>query len=125
MTGWGKPDLPYTASRLTYVYGALVVGSQAVRYASDLPPDPAKDWDLMVPFARWRSAVASIPKTAVPNGNRGWRFERRGVGFDVWPDELARYLDEATSPHRVRAKPGPAYAVDLVNSLVYVAHRKC
>jgi len=123
MKGWEKGDLPELVHRLTQRHQAILVGSQAQRYAEGLGPDPAKDWDLFVPFGAWRRAAMSIPRSAQTNGNRGWHFEKDGVVLDVWPDELARYFEEATSPDRVRAKPGPCFAVDLSTGIVFRAER--
>lgn len=119
-------DLPRAVAALVYLHGALVTGSQAERYAAGEGPDPDRDWDLLVPFGAWREAASRIPRTARPNGNRGWRFATKdGAQVDVWPDELARFFGEATSPTRVRAKPGrPAYAVDVRAGIVFKAERK-
>jgi hypothetical protein len=121
---WPPDILPPVVARLTQKHGAIVVGSQAARYASELLPDETRDWDLFVPLANWHAAAKCIPMDSKPNGRRGWRFVKDGTTFDVWPDDLARYFDEATSPHRERAKAGPAFAVDLRAQIAFRADRK-
>lgn len=121
---WNPDQLPKKVSKLVTRCHAVIVGSQAELCARGLDPSLLKDWDLFVPYHYWSDAVRLIPMTSVPNGRRGWRFVRDGVGFDVWPDELSRYLSEATSDDRIRAKPNQsAYAVDLNAKLVFQALR--
>lgn len=124
MKVWTADQLPAIVWLLAEKHGAVVVGSQAARYAEGLGPDASRDWDLFVPLANWHAASKHVPMNSKPNGRRGWRFVEKETTFDVWPDELARYFDEATSPHRVRARPGPAFAVDLRAQIVFRADRR-
>jgi len=118
LSRWVRTDLPERVHWLTHRHRAILVGSQARRYANGLKPDPKKDWDLFVPYSAWREAALSIPKDARPNGNRGWRFESDGASIDVWPDDLWRFFEEATS---LRGKSGPQFAVDLSAGIIFKA----
>lgn len=121
---WSQSALPKAVSKLVYLYGAFIVGSQAELYAKGLRPSSNHDWDILVPWIEWRRAAHVISMDAVPNGNRGWRFAQGEVVIDVWPDEVARFLGEATSEVRVRAKPGQmAYAASPKSGLVISALR--
>lgn len=118
------PTFPRHLIVLVTVHRAILVGSQAERYAHGLDPAMDKDWDLFIPYHHWAEATKTIPMTCLPNGRRGWRYSVDKTNYDVWPDDLARYMEEATSATRVRAKPGqPAYAVDLNNQILIRADR--
>lgn len=98
--------------------GALVVGSQATRFAIGEMPAHDRDWDLFVPFAHWRRAAMLVPRAATLNGNRGLRVADPRV--DVWPDELQRFLEEATADDG-KKRPTTQHVVSLVTGLVIEA----
>lgn len=107
--------------------GAVIVGGQAKRYAEGEMPDPTKDWDVFVPFASWRRAAMLLPLRSLGlNGNRGFRVRAtNGLKdtIDVWPDELARFLEESTGSEHVSARKGPQYALVLKTGLIVRAER--
>lgn len=112
---WGKTDLPQVVFGLCY-RGGLIMGSQAKAYVEGKEPLVGHDWDIMVPFAVWHQVCGVIPRTAVPNGFRGWRFSIDGVEVDVWPDDLQRCLQQAS-----RHKGERVYALDIKTGFVFSA----
>lgn len=117
--------VPQVVAQLSSL-GAVIVGGQAKQYAEGEMPDPSKDWDVFVPFASWRRAAMLLPLRSLGlNGNRGFRLRasKPHGSIDVWPDELARFLEESTGSEHVSARKGPQYALILKTGLVVRAER--
>jgi hypothetical protein len=82
--------LPPLVRRL--VYGpcqAWIIGSAA---QSDAVLDRVRDFDVLVPYAKWPEASLLIPAEAKPNTFGGWKCESEGRVVDVWPDDIGRLL---------------------------------
>jgi hypothetical protein len=78
--------IPRLVSVLTQRFDAWVVGSAA----SPTNVNP-RDWDVCVPFGRWKEAATLLPPGASRmNSFGGWKITlEEGVEIDVWPGDLA------------------------------------
>ena len=109
------PSLVY----MLVVQGGLLVGSRAQdmvhgREGSD------SDWDVMIPFDRWRDIFPMIPSGATQTRSGARRFsgysDNGKYEVDVWPGDMLTYLRSC------RSKSGePVVVVDYLYSRVYTA----
>jgi hypothetical protein len=79
--------LPELAAKLTHVCDGWIVGS-----AADPENKSPRDYDIVIPFNKWREAAALIPKDSKRNTFGGWKCISENKEIDVWPDELGWIL---------------------------------
>ena len=115
---WTGEQIPRRIYKILRM-GGLLTGSQAKFMVAGLPPDTDKDWDIVVPFEDWVMVRGLIPMSCKPNGYRGWRFSLRGgVEVDVWPDDLRRFLAQATR------HSGDTYVIDFRARMIMAGGRR-
>jgi len=75
--------LPELVCKLTYVCDAWIIGS-----AADPDKTDPRDYDLVVPYNKWKEASSLIPSDARRNTFGGWKCISEGKEVDVWPDDI-------------------------------------
>jgi len=96
----------------------LIVGSQAECYVLNTLQPIESDWDIMVPYCKWRSVRDVIPSNADTTKYFGWRFSAENISIDIWPDDLASYFKQA-----VEFKEARVYAIDFLKNITYSAKK--
>ena len=81
--------LPALVGKLVYSCDAWILGSAA---APDADLSAVRDFDVLVPPARWLQAAQLIPRDAKPNTYGGWKCQSEGREVDVWPEDLGQRL---------------------------------
>lgn len=76
--------LPKLVLDMTFAHDAWIVGSGA-----DPENTNPRDYDVIVPFSKWREAAMLIPDDAKRNHFGGWKCISEGVEVDVWGGEIS------------------------------------
>ena len=95
--------LPELVSKLCYAHDGWIVGGAA---KSESP----KDYDVVIPFARWAKAAMLIPRDAKANSFGGWKCVSEGVDLDVWPCDLAALMKNAAVTDLWHPQSGARFA---------------
>jgi len=85
-------QLSSIAVKLLQLHDGWVIGT-AADPSCDLKT--VRDIDIMIPWSNWSKAALLVPEEAHPNTFGGWKFDKDGVTYDVWPDELGSCLSNA------------------------------
>ena len=95
------------------IQGGLLVGSQ-VGYLLGKTKEKPGDYDILVPFEKWKDISILIPEDAEVNSFRGWRFYEEGVQIDVWPGSVFDYLTNCSL-----CLSSPVFVLDFIHNRVY------
>ncbi len=76
---------PELVTRLTTFCNGWIVGS-AVDNKSP------KDYDVFIPFAKWKEACVIIPKNSKINRMGGFKCVSEGIEVDVWTGDMSDFL---------------------------------
>lgn len=98
---------PKLVANLCTCHDAWVVGSAA---KGNVDTSLIRDWDVCVPFSKWRTACTLIPMNAVPNRFGGWKCISEGISVDVWPDDVADVMQNAVCKYLWHPRSGARFA---------------
>ena len=70
------------------------------------PDVELRDYDVIIPYSRWKEAALLIPKDAHPNTFGGWKCLSEGKEVDVWPGDLSIHFTHHISRYAWHPKSG-------------------
>lgn len=76
---------PELVTKLTTICNAWIVGG-AVDNENPI------DYDLYIPFSKWREACAIIPKDSKINRMGGFKCVSEAIDVDIWTGDMSDFL---------------------------------
>ena len=76
--------MPKLIKNLCMIHRAMIIGGAA----NPENNEPPRDYDIIIPFSKWKQIMIFIPADATPNSYGGWKFKTEGTEVDIWPGEV-------------------------------------